>query len=41
MFGRLREKQIMCRLMFDKPQSKALDDSLMNSPFLKYGMHAS
>lgn len=36
MFGKLREKNITYQLMFDKPESKALDDSLMQQPFLKW-----
>jgi proline iminopeptidase len=36
MFGKLREKGVVYKLMFDKPESKALDDSLMSAPFLKY-----
>jgi proline iminopeptidase len=36
MFGRLREKGIAYKLMFDDPASKKLDDSLMSLPFLKY-----
>jgi proline iminopeptidase len=36
MFGRLNDKKIAYKLMFDKAESKALDDSLMNLPFLKY-----
>lgn len=36
MFGKLRDKGIVYKLMFDKPESKALDDSLMGMPFLKY-----
>jgi proline iminopeptidase len=36
MFGRLREKGIVYKLMFDDPASKKFDDSLMSLPFLKY-----
>jgi len=36
MFGKLREKGITYKLMFDKPESKVLDDSLMSLPFLKW-----
>jgi proline iminopeptidase len=36
MFGKLREKRIIYKLMFDQAQSKAYDDSLMIMPFLKY-----
>jgi len=36
MFSKLRDKRIVYKLMFDKAESKAIDDSLMNSPFLKY-----
>ena len=35
MFGRLKENNVVYKLMFDKPESKALDDSLMSEPFLK------
>lgn len=36
MFGKLRDKGVVYKLMFDKPESKMLDDSLMAMPFLKY-----
>jgi len=36
MFGRLNEKDLVYKLMFDKKQSKEYDDSLMALPFLKY-----
>lgn len=36
MFNRLREKRIVYQLMFDKAENKAIDDSLMSMPFLKY-----
>jgi proline iminopeptidase len=36
MFGKLREKGVLYKMMFDKPESKALDDSLMNQSFLKF-----
>lgn len=36
MFGRLTEKDLVYKLMFDKKQSKEYDDSLMGLPFLKY-----
>ena len=35
-FGRLSEKDLVYKLMFDKKQSKEYDDSLMALPFLKY-----
>ena len=35
-FGKLNEKRIVYKLMFDKPENKSLDDSLMSLPFLKY-----
>ena len=36
MFGRLNEKGLVYKLMFDNKQSKEYDDSLMALPFLKY-----
>jgi proline iminopeptidase len=36
MFGKLRERRIVYKLMFDRAESKAIDDSLMSLPFLKY-----
>jgi len=36
MFGRLQEKGIAYKLMFDKKENKEYDDSLMALPFLKY-----
>ena len=36
MFSKLRDKRIVYKLMFDKASSKAIDDSLMSLPFLKY-----
>jgi len=36
MFGKLREKGVLYKMMFDKPESKALDDSMMNQSFLKF-----
>ena len=36
MFGRLQERSIAYKLMFDKKVNKAYDDSLMALPFLKY-----
>jgi proline iminopeptidase len=36
MFSKLRDKRIVYKLMFDKAESKAIDDSLMSLPFLKY-----
>jgi proline iminopeptidase len=36
MFGRLQERGIAYKLMFDKKENKAYDDSLMSLPFLKY-----
>ena len=35
-FGRLNEKELVYKLMFDKKQSKEYDDSLMALPYLKY-----
>ncbi|HEV8505568.1 MAG TPA: alpha/beta fold hydrolase [Chitinophagaceae bacterium] len=35
-FGRLNEKNLVYKLMFDKKESKEYDDSLMALPFLKY-----
>jgi len=36
MFGKLSEKGITYKLMFDKPESKQLDDSLMGLPMFKW-----
>jgi proline iminopeptidase len=36
MFGRLQDKGIAYKLMFDKKENKEYDDSLMALPFLKY-----
>jgi proline iminopeptidase len=36
MFGKLSEKNMTYRLMFDKPESKTLDDSLMSLPIFKW-----
>jgi proline iminopeptidase len=36
MFGKLQQQQMAYKLMFDFPQNKELDDSLMRLPFLKY-----
>ena len=36
MFGKLSEKNMTYRLMFDKPESKKLDDSLMSLSIFKW-----
>jgi proline iminopeptidase len=36
LFGKMRDQGVAYKLMFDYVSSKALDDSLMSMPFLKY-----